>query len=255
MFSTILPSRGANWTGLPVAREQKVQKCSVSACHVPFTQPCPSFPWFYSRTRNCRARFAPRGRKEGGCRGWNDRANIYPPRNLIPRARGPRLKILFPVGPTFQQEELQDGNGWRSLRNGEAARLASRRCERDVRRNGEERDRENRATPRSRRDIWCIWVVGPSQSPFNWVIRRPLNRTRVWQRTSASKHLDRRQLSRRKGNGNRGPIHRIWVVNNCSMLVNDERSFRIIGKITRIKVFFFFGIETLMRSPLKSGRY
>lgn len=63
--------------------------------------------------------------------------------------------------------------------------LASRKVKRDAGRNREERDRENRGTARSRRGMWCVLVVEPSRSPFNWVIRPPLNRTRVWQRTSA----------------------------------------------------------------------
>lgn len=187
--------------------------------------PCPPFPRFYSSMKECRARlrFAPRGRKERGEEGRkDDRVNIYPARNLI-RRRGYRgwgigLKILFPVQRLL---EFQDGSGWRFEKWG--SELASRKVKRDVERN-------------ERIDEKYVVYIGrwSEQSPFNWVIRHPLNRTR-------SEHpLENTWTDAIKSPIGESGSHRIWVVNNCSMLNEMMRdiSFRMIGKITRIRMFF-----------------
>lgn len=106
MLSTIPPSRGVNWTGLPVAATKGEKKNAT--CRLPNL--VPRFLDFILQWKTivCVSRHVEEKR---GAKG----VNIYPPRNLIPRANVIGLKILFPA----QRSRELGENGWKCLRNGE----------------------------------------------------------------------------------------------------------------------------------------
>lgn len=141
MLSTIPPSRGVNWTGLPVAVAATKGEKKNATCRLPNLVPRFLDFTLQWKTIVCVSR---RVEEKRGAKG----VNIYPPRNLIPRVIG--LKILFPA----QRSRELGGNGWKCLRNGEPRIVKSEtRCWEKSRRTG---SGESRYSQISTRYVVCI---------------------------------------------------------------------------------------------------
>ena len=143
MLSTIPPSRGVNWTGLPVAVAATKGEKKIATCRLPNLVPRFLDFTLQWKTIVCVSR---RVEEKRGAKG----VNIYPPRNLIPRANVIGLKILFPA----QRSRELGGNGWKCLRNGEPRIAKSEtRCWEKSRRTG---SGESRYRQISTRYVVCI---------------------------------------------------------------------------------------------------
>lgn len=138
MLSTIPPSRGVNWTGLPVAVAATKGEKKIATCRLPNLVPRFLDFTLQWKTIVCVSR---RVEEKRGAKG----VNIYPPRNLIPRANVIGLKILFPA----QRSRELGGNGWKCLRNGEPRIAKSEtRCWEKSRRTGSGESRYSQISTR-----------------------------------------------------------------------------------------------------------